>query len=186
MAAPETSYPKPTVESAAAAQRSLDILECELHASRSEWLFLREIRVGTGRRSSSARRLDAFTLNGFPHLGVKRYVTVVLRACCQCSKAQSPSVEGDPFLRRAHSEGIFLTKINAARTGSMVKYQGNLWLRSWGRCLRVRRRNGIIAIPSVSFKRIFGERAGIGVYVKRVLFKKTQPRRIPGELWPSR
>jgi hypothetical protein len=72
MAAPAVSYPKPAVESAAAAQRSLDILERALHASRSEWLFLRELRVGTGRRNSSAQRLDAFALNCFPHLAMKR------------------------------------------------------------------------------------------------------------------
>ena len=72
MAAPAASYPKPVVESAAAAQRSLDILERALHASRSEWLFLRELRVGTGRRNSSAQRLDAFALNCFPHLAMKR------------------------------------------------------------------------------------------------------------------
>jgi hypothetical protein len=72
MAAPAVSYPKPAVESAAVAQRSLDILERALHASRSEWLFFRELRVGTGRRNSSAQRLDAFALNCFPHLGMKR------------------------------------------------------------------------------------------------------------------
>jgi hypothetical protein len=72
MAAPAVSYPKPAVESATAAQRSLDILERALHASRSEWLFLRELRVGTGRRNSSAQRLDAFALNCFPHLAMKR------------------------------------------------------------------------------------------------------------------
>lgn len=72
MAAPALSNPKPEVEQTAAAQRSLDILERALHASRSEWLFLRELRVGTGRRNSSAQRLDAFALNCFPHLAMKR------------------------------------------------------------------------------------------------------------------
>src|SRR5438874_5930135 len=72
MAAPAVSYPKPAVESAAAAQRSLDILERALHASRSEWLFLRELRVGTGRRNNNAQRLDAFALNSLPHTGMKR------------------------------------------------------------------------------------------------------------------
>jgi len=71
MAAPALSQPKPALESAAA-QRSLDILEHALHASKSEWLFLRELRVGTGRRNGSAQRLDAFALNCFPHLAMKR------------------------------------------------------------------------------------------------------------------
>jgi hypothetical protein len=72
MAAPAVSQPKPVMECAAAAQRSLDILERALHASRSEWLFFRELRVGTGRRNSSAQRLDAFALNCFPHQAMKR------------------------------------------------------------------------------------------------------------------
>ncbi len=50
----------------------LDALEKSLHASPSEWLFLRELRVGTGHRNSSAQRLDAFALNSLPHLGMKR------------------------------------------------------------------------------------------------------------------
>jgi hypothetical protein len=60
----------------------LDILERSLHASKSEWLFLRELRVGTGRRNSSAQRLDAFALNCYPHLGMKRvcYEVKVSRA----------------------------------------------------------------------------------------------------------
>jgi hypothetical protein len=42
----------------------LDILERSLHASTSEWLFLRELRVGTGRRRNGGlQRLDAFALN---------------------------------------------------------------------------------------------------------------------------
>ncbi len=50
----------------------LDIVERALHTSASEWLFLRELRVGTGRRNSSAQRLDAFALNSLPHTGMKR------------------------------------------------------------------------------------------------------------------
>ncbi len=56
----------------AGANSLLDILERALHSSRSEWLFLRELRVGTGRRSQSAQRLDAFALNCLPHLAMKR------------------------------------------------------------------------------------------------------------------
>ncbi len=50
----------------------LDTLERGLHASKSEWLFLRELRVGTGHRNNFAQRLDAFALNCLPHLGMKR------------------------------------------------------------------------------------------------------------------
>jgi hypothetical protein len=50
----------------------LDIVEACLHTSRSEWIFLRELRVGTGFRSSAAQRLDAFALNCFAHTSMKR------------------------------------------------------------------------------------------------------------------
>lgn len=50
----------------------LDLLESALHGNRSEWIFLRELRVGTGRGKQSLQRLDAFALNCFPHLGMKR------------------------------------------------------------------------------------------------------------------
>ncbi|HZO55998.1 MAG TPA: hypothetical protein VFB63_25030 [Bryobacteraceae bacterium] len=42
-----------------------------MHA-RSEWLFFRELRVGTGRHNSGAQRLDAFALNTLPHTAMKR------------------------------------------------------------------------------------------------------------------
>jgi hypothetical protein len=71
MAAPGV-FPTPEVAAAASAQRLLDILERSLHASKTEWLFLRELRVGTGRRNRSAQRLDAFALNCMPHLAMKR------------------------------------------------------------------------------------------------------------------
>lgn len=50
----------------------LDIVERAMHAGRSEWLFLRELRVGTGRRNGNAQRLDAFALNTLPHTAMKR------------------------------------------------------------------------------------------------------------------
>jgi hypothetical protein len=62
----------PGIVAAPGAQQLLNILERSLHASKSEWLFLRELRVGTGRRNSSAQRLDAFALNCLPHLAMKR------------------------------------------------------------------------------------------------------------------
>jgi len=71
MTAPAAAtYPQPSVQPGCEAL--LDILERALHASRSEWLFLRELRVGTGRRNGNAQRLDAFALNSLPHTGMKR------------------------------------------------------------------------------------------------------------------
>jgi hypothetical protein len=65
-------FPTRNFAVAAGAQQLLNILERSLHASKSEWLFLCELRVGTGRRNSSAQRLDAFALNCLPHLAMKR------------------------------------------------------------------------------------------------------------------
>jgi hypothetical protein len=43
-----------------------------MHASPTEWLFFRELRVGTGRQNGGAQRYDAFALNTLPHTGMKR------------------------------------------------------------------------------------------------------------------
>jgi hypothetical protein len=50
----------------------IEIVERAMHRSASEWLFLRELRVGTGRQNGGAQRLDAFALNTLPHLAMKR------------------------------------------------------------------------------------------------------------------
>jgi hypothetical protein len=50
----------------------LDIVERAIHASATEWLFFRELRVGTGRRNAGAQRLDGFALNTLPHTAMKR------------------------------------------------------------------------------------------------------------------
>ncbi len=50
----------------------VEIVERALHPSPAEWLFFRELRVGTGRRNNGAQRLDAFALNTLPHTGMKR------------------------------------------------------------------------------------------------------------------
>jgi len=50
----------------------IEIVERAMHASASEWLFLRELRVGTGRQNGGAQRLDAFALNTLPHTAMKR------------------------------------------------------------------------------------------------------------------
>ena len=68
------------------AQLLLDEVEQSIHARQSEWLFLRELRVGTGRRNSSAQRLDAFALNCLPYLAMKRvcYEVKISRADFRC------------------------------------------------------------------------------------------------------
>jgi hypothetical protein len=50
----------------------IEIVEQAVHGSPSEWLFFRELRVGTGRRNGGAQRLDAFALNTLPHTAMKR------------------------------------------------------------------------------------------------------------------
>ncbi len=72
------------------ASRLLDILEQSLHASKSEWLFLRELRVSTGRRNGSGQRLDAFALNTLPHQAMKRvcYEIKISRADFLCEIRQ--------------------------------------------------------------------------------------------------
>lgn len=50
----------------------LSLLERGLHGSRAEWLFFRELKLGTGRRNGSQQRLDAFALNTLPHTAMKR------------------------------------------------------------------------------------------------------------------
>lgn len=50
----------------------LDVLELALHSAKGEWIFLRELRIGTGHRHHEAQRLDAFALNCLPHLAMKR------------------------------------------------------------------------------------------------------------------
>jgi hypothetical protein len=50
----------------------IEVVERAIHASPSEWLFFRELRVGTGRQNDGAQRLDAFALNTLPHTAMKR------------------------------------------------------------------------------------------------------------------
>src|SRR3954470_22192929 len=50
----------------------IGIVERAMHASPAEWLFFRELRVGTGRRNGNAQRVDAFALNTLPHTAMKR------------------------------------------------------------------------------------------------------------------
>ena len=71
----------------------LEIVERSRHASRSEWLFFRELRVGTGgRRNGNAQRLDAFALNSLPHTGMKRVCYEVKASRSDFLSAHKPSV----------------------------------------------------------------------------------------------
>jgi hypothetical protein len=67
-AAPASSWP----ESQPDAATLIGIVERAMHASPAEWLFFRELRVGTGRRNGGSQRLDAFALNTLPHTAMKR------------------------------------------------------------------------------------------------------------------
>jgi hypothetical protein len=68
------AVPAPTLArpEAITATALLDIVEGVMHASRSEWHFFRELRIPTGRRVVDAQRLDAFALNGYQHMSMKR------------------------------------------------------------------------------------------------------------------
>ena len=68
----------------------LDIVQAGLHTSSSEWIFLRELRVGTGFKGSAAQRLDAFALNCLPHTSMKRvcYEIKTSRADFLCEMKQ--------------------------------------------------------------------------------------------------
>lgn len=68
----------------------LDVVQACLHARSTEWIFLRELRVGTGIRGSAAQRLDAFALNCLAHTSMKRvcYEVKTSRADFLCEMKQ--------------------------------------------------------------------------------------------------
>ena len=71
MAAVATERP-PAIGNKLGCNVLLDIIHGCLHARRSEWVFMRELRVGTGFQGGAAQRLDAFALNCLPHTSMKR------------------------------------------------------------------------------------------------------------------
>lgn len=73
----------------------LDTVEVAFHFQRTEWLFLRELRIGTGHRHHEMQRLDAFALNCLPHLAMKRICYEV-----KCSRADFLSELKRPLKRR--------------------------------------------------------------------------------------
>ncbi len=74
----------------------IDIVERAMHSVVSEWLFLRELRVGTGRQNGGPQRLDAFALNTLPQRrGHPR----------RCAREEEPSGRGAPFLEPSSTRG---------------------------------------------------------------------------------
>lgn len=82
-----SGQPEPTSLGATAL---LDVVQACLHANSSEWIFLRELRVGTGFQGSAAQRLDAFALNCFAYTSMKRvcYEVKTSRADFLCELKQ--------------------------------------------------------------------------------------------------
>jgi hypothetical protein len=72
------------------ASEMLDVVHACLHSLASEWIFLRELRVGTGVRTGAGQRLDAFALNCFVHKGMVRicYEVKTSRADFLCEMKQ--------------------------------------------------------------------------------------------------
>lgn len=68
----------------------LDIVEACFHRSTSEWIFMRELRVGTGFHGNAAQRLDAYALNSLPHTSMRRvcYEAKTSRADFLCEMKQ--------------------------------------------------------------------------------------------------
>jgi len=68
----------------------LDVVERCLHSSTSEWIFLRELRVGTGFHGNAAQRLDAYAPNCLPHTSMRRvcYEVKTSRADFLCEMKQ--------------------------------------------------------------------------------------------------
>lgn len=96
----------------------IEIIERAMHAAASEWLFLRELRVGTGRRNGGAQRVDAFALNTLPHMAMKRVCYEV-----KTSRADFLSELKRPLKRRIgmrySNEFYFVTPAALAAVGEI-------------------------------------------------------------------
>ncbi len=96
----------------------LGIVERALHSAANEWLFLRELRVGTGMRRSSLQRLDAFALNSLPHTGMRRICYEV-----KTSRVDYLGELKQPLKRRIgmrySNEFYFVTPANLVKTGEI-------------------------------------------------------------------
>jgi hypothetical protein len=96
----------------------LDTVQACLHAKSSEWIFLRELRVGTGFRSGAAQRLDAFALNCLAHTSMKRVCYEV-----KASRADFLSEMKEPLKRRIglrySNEFYFVTPVGLLNTSEI-------------------------------------------------------------------
>lgn len=96
----------------------LEIVERAVHSASSEWLFLRELRVGTGRHNNGAQRLDAFALNTLPHMAMKRVCYEV-----KTSRADFLSELKQPLKRRIgmrySNEFYFVTPAEMVAVGEI-------------------------------------------------------------------
>lgn len=96
----------------------LNVVEACLHRSTSEWIFLRELRVGTGFHGSSAQRLDGYALNCLPHTSMRRvcYEVKTSRADFLCEMKQ-------PLKRRIglrySNEFYFVMPVGIASTSEL-------------------------------------------------------------------
>ena len=81
----------------------IEIVQRAFYPYASEWLFLRQLRVGTGHQNGGAQRLDAFALNTLPHTAMKRvcYEAKTSRADFLAEiKAPSEGPDRDAILKR--------------------------------------------------------------------------------------
>lgn len=89
----------------------LNIVERAVHSKNSEWLFLRELKVGMSKRNGSVQRLDAFALNSLPHMSMKRVCYEV-----KMSRADFLNELRTPLKRRIgmrySNEFYFVTPLN--------------------------------------------------------------------------
>ncbi|MBV8897693.1 MAG: hypothetical protein JO051_14365 [Acidobacteriaceae bacterium] len=96
----------------------LDAVEACFHSRASEWIFLRELRAGTGFQGSAAQRLDAFALNCLTHNSMKRicYEVKTSRADFLCEMKQ-------PLKRRiglrCSNEFYFVTPFGLLKTSEV-------------------------------------------------------------------
>ncbi len=96
----------------------LDVIEACLHRSTSEWIFLRELRVGTGFHGYAGQRVDAFALNCLPHSSMRRvcYEVKTSRSDFLCEMKQ-------PIKRRIglrySNEFYFVTPVGILNTSEL-------------------------------------------------------------------
>jgi hypothetical protein len=96
----------------------LNVVEACLHGGTSEWIFLRELRVGTGFYGNAAQRLDAFALNCLPHTYMRRVCYEV-----KTSRADFLSELKQPLKRRIglrySNEFYFVTPVGLLNTSEI-------------------------------------------------------------------